>query len=98
VALDPKKAALIPARNLPKIINEAILQAEARLGGIVTEPKIVRKWELIGRVCRTLPEAERFATEVSAQLGPNVSPGLIKIDDKILAGFIERLKVPQVGF
>lgn len=99
MALDPKKAALIPARNLPKIVTEAIKQAEVRIGaGVVGEAKIVKKWELIGRVCRDLPQAERFAAEVSRELGPNVSPALIKIDDKILAGFIERVKVPQVGF
>lgn len=98
MALDPKKAALIPARNLPKLVNEAIKQAEARLGGPVGEPKLVKKWELIGRVVRDLPQAERFSAEVSAALGPVASPAIVKIDDKILAGFIERVKVPQVGF
>lgn len=47
---------------------------------------------------RDLPQAERFSAEVSAALGPVASPAIVKIDDKILAGFIERVKVPQVGF
>lgn len=98
MALPTRRAALIPARNLSKVIDQAIQQAGPRLQGIETEPRLVRKWELIGRVVRDVRQAEKFAAEVSAELGPNVSPAYVKIDDKILAGFIEKVKIPQVGF
>lgn len=98
VARAPQTAALIPSRNLPKLVKEAVRLADERLGAPAAAGPIVRKWELVGRVVKDLQTADRFSAEVTQNLGPMARPALVKIDDKILAGFIEKIAIPEARF
>jgi hypothetical protein len=93
------KALLIQHRDLPKVVDEAIKLAGERFVPI-SEGRLVRRWEILGRILRTddLRLADDFAVSVAKRLGPAAQPALVKIDDRILAGFIERLDVDQFQF
>ena len=98
--MDESKALLIQQRDLSRVVERAVKLAEERLGGPVADDRFVRKWEILGRILRErdLLVAEKFANEVARNLGPAAQPALVKIDDRILAGFIERIDVPQFEF
>jgi hypothetical protein len=93
---DKKSAALISARELPKLVNAAI-QAAGHHDAVSTA--VVVKWDLIGREIREMLAAEKFASDVSKHLGDAghpVTSAVLQIDKRIIAGFFERLAVPQI--
>lgn len=98
MARAPQTAALIPARNLPKLVKEAVRLADERLGAPAVSGPIVRKWDLVGRVAKDLQTADRFSSEVAKTLGSAARPAVLKIDDKILAGFIEKVSISEARF
>jgi len=92
---DIKTAALIRAHELPKLV-EAAIKAAGDHG--VASSALITKWDLVGRMIRDMASAEKFADGVSAQInksGHAVSPAVLKIDGRILAGFYERVAIPQ---
>jgi hypothetical protein len=93
---DKKSAALISARELPKLVNAAIAAAGHH---DAVSPALVVKWDLIGRQIREMAAAEKFAHDVSSHLGAAghaVTPAVLQIDKRIIAGFFERVSVPQI--
>ena len=92
-------AALVSARELPKVVDEAIKAATA--AGIASDGPLVVKWDLIGRQVRDLEAGEAFSGAVAKSLtgsGVKASPALLKIDKIIIAGFFERANIPQTRF
>lgn len=92
--LEPRKAGLVSARELPKLVEEAI-----RVAGVkVTPAAIGSKWDLIGRELARGVDAQAFATAVTKQVnaaGVKAVPAVSIIDKKIFAGFYEKLAIPQ---
>lgn len=89
------KASLVSARELPGIVEEAIKAAAVRGG---PTGKIVRRWEIVGRVARNFEQGQQFATAVSDKLGSagfKTSPAVLQIGKDIICGFIERGNLPQ---
>src|SRR5690242_13269693 len=99
MTIAPKpKAALVSARELPGLVDAAVKVAAVRAKIPEVEGPIVVKWELIGRVLRDLKQAQPFADGVVAELGAKgikASPAILIVDKKILAGFFEKIAVPQ---
>lgn len=92
---DGKSAALIKAHELPRLV-EAAVKAAGDHG--VASSALITKWDLVGRMMKDMAAAEKFADGVSAQInkgGHAVSPAILKIDGRILAGFYERVAIPQ---
>ncbi len=87
------KAALISARELPKVVDAAIKAA----GDKGHAGPFVLRWDIAGKVIREA-EAHAFATNVAKQLGAaghEVSPAVLTIGGETLAGFVERNALPQ---
>jgi hypothetical protein len=102
MAVAPRKAGLVTARELPNLVQAAVKAAHAKVPKAtpLDESAITIRWELIGRILRErdLGVAQSFADAVVAELkAQNVaaSPALLVIDRRILAGYFERLNVPQ---
>ena len=96
MAIEPKRAALVGARDLTKVIETAIhaagLQSSAA-GALVV------RWDLAGKVVRDFAEGQKFADAVAKQVtagGIKATPAVLKIDKQIIAGFFERAAVPQL--
>ena len=92
-----KSAALISARELPRLVDAAIKAAGDH--GIASNA-MVTKWDLVGRMMKDMASAEKLAAGVAAHInagagGHKVSSAVLKIDDRILAGFYERVAIPQ---
>jgi hypothetical protein len=98
--LEPSsQARLISVRDLPRIVEDAVKNANKRLGTVPdTAPAVnVKKWEIYGRVLRDLAQAGKFADAVTAEVaksGIAVSPATLIIDKHIWCGFIERPNIP----
>lgn len=93
---DTGKAALISAKDLPKIVDQAIHAAGNRAG--VTGPLVVR-WDIAGKVVRDMATAHDFSEAVAKHVGGAghaVAPAVLAIDGRILAGFVERVAMPQL--
>ncbi len=93
------KAALVSARELPGLVDAAVKAAAIRAKIPEVEGPVVVKWELVGRVLRDLKQAQPFADGVVAELGAKgvkASPAILTVDKKILAGFFEKIAVPQL--
>lgn len=109
MALESKISAdLIRARDLGPAVENAIKLAEAKLGRIEPGENIyVPRWEIVGRRLRDVLKAEQFANEVTAQINARAGGGLaltakakavpavFRFDKILIAGFIERLNLPQ---
>lgn len=99
MAVTPKaKAALVSARELPGLVDAAVKVAAQKVPGVAADDKVTIRWELIGRILRDLKQAQPFADAVSAELkakGVAVNPAVLIIDKRILAGFFERVNLPQ---
>ncbi len=104
MAFNAKTSAnLISARKLPDVVDRAVKLAAERVGPLdAAENHYVPKWDLIGRRLRNAALADRFATEVTAQIsasGFKVEPAVFKVGGITIAGFIERDLLPQLrGF
>jgi hypothetical protein len=88
------KAALISAKELPKLVDAAIAAAGTRGG---TGP-IVGGWGISGKWLTELETAHSFSESVAKHIntgGHPVAPALLSIDGRILAGFVERVALPQ---
>jgi len=101
MAVAPRtKAALVSARELPKLVDAAVRAAQVKVPKATpAEDALTLRWELIGRILRErdLGVAQGFADAVVAELkAQNVaaSPALLVIDKRILAGFFERPNIP----
>lgn len=93
---DIRKATLVPARELPKIVEAAVHAAGDRVG--ISGPLVLR-WDLAGKVVRDLLEGQKFAEHVAKHVtaaGVDAAPAVLAIDNHIIAGFFERHAVPQV--
>ena len=93
---DTKKAQLIPLSKLPTVVDAAVKAAQERLGG-GSPGKIIKKWEILGRVARTLDDGQKFADAVTANItkqGFQAKPALLRLDKIIIAGFIEPPNIP----
>lgn len=91
-----KRAALISAKELPKLIDAA-LAGPGDHGAVSTA--LVKKWDLVGRVMKDMKAADAFSTSVAGHLnasGHSVSAAVLKVDGRILAGFYERVAIPQI--
>ena len=101
MAVAPKKAALVSARELPALVDAAVKAAQAKVPKATpADNALVRRWELIGRILRErdLAVAQGFADAVVSELKTRnvaAAPALLVIDKKILAGFFERVNIPQ---
>jgi hypothetical protein len=99
VSIAPRtKAALVSARELPNLVDAAVKAAAVRAQIPDAAGPVIVKWELIGRVLRDLKQAQPFADGVVAELGAKgvkASPAILIVDKKILAGFFEKIAVPQ---
>ena len=96
MALEAKKAALVATRDLPKIVEAAVHAAGIRLA---TNDPIVVRWDLAGKVVKDFAEGQHFADAVAKHVtagGIDASPAVLLIDKKIIAGFFERLAIPQI--
>ena len=101
MAVTPRtKAALVSARELPKLVDAAVRAAHVKVPKATpADDALLWRWELIGRILRErdLNVAQGFADAVVTELkAQNVaaSPALLVIDKKILAGFFERPNIP----
>jgi hypothetical protein len=95
MAMKGSSAALISVRQLPGVVEAAVKAAGVRVEG---EPLVLR-WDLAGKVVRDFGEGKKFADAVSKQVieaGFDAVPAVLQIDDRILAGFFERIDVPQL--
>lgn len=91
-----KHAALIAAHNLPNVVAAAIKAANVRVEGAGS---LVIHWDLAGKVVRDWAEGEKLAEVVSRHVsdaGHAAVPAVLSIDKRIIAGFIERIAVPQL--
>jgi hypothetical protein len=99
MAVAPKaRAGLVSNRELQGLVDAAVKVAAERTQTPIGDGSTVLKWELIGRILRDLNTAQPFAAEVTRALGAQgvkASPAVLIIDKKILAGFFERLNIPQ---
>ncbi|MEG3086492.1 hypothetical protein [Sphingomonas sp. PB4P5] len=87
-------ASLISVRELPGIVEAAVKAAGVRVEG----ESLVLRWDLAGKVVRDFGEGKKFADAVAKQVteaGFEASPAVLQIDDRILAGFFERIDIPQ---
>ena len=98
MGLAPKlRTDLVSAGELPNIIDAAIKAAGSRAGG--PTGKLVRKWEIVGKVARNFDQGHAFATDVAAALrtqGIDAQPAVLGVGKDIICGFIERGNLPQV--
>ena len=93
---EAKKASLIAARDLPKIVDAAVHAAGIRLAS--NDPLVVR-WDLAGKVVKDFAEGQKFADAVAKHVtagGIDASPAVLLIDKRIIAGFFERVAIPQI--
>lgn len=98
MAVAPTKAALVSNRELTRVVDAAVKAVIERTKIPVDDGSVVIRWELIGRILRDLDTAQPFATQVAKEmtvLGVKATPAVLIIDKKILAGFFERLNLPQ---
>ena len=102
MTLAPKsKAALVSIRELPSLVEAAVRTAHVKVPkATAADDALLLRWDLIGRILRErdLNVAQGFADAVVAELkAKNVaaSPALLVIDKKILAGFFEKVNIPQ---
>ena len=94
MAIKARAAALISVRELPSVVDAAVKAAGVRVEG----ESVVFRWDLAGKVVRDFGEGKKFADAVSRQVsaaGFDAAPAVLQIDDRILAGFFERIDVPQ---
>ncbi len=95
------KAALVSVRELPGLVDAAMRAAHVKVPkATAADNALLLRWDLIGRILRErdLGVAQGFADAVVAELkAKNVAatPALLVIDKKILAGFFERVNIPQ---
>jgi hypothetical protein len=88
--------------TLTKAIDKAVAVAAERHKITVERETIQHKWEIIGRVVPTgtdLNVAFRFATDVTKSLkieGLKPDPVAVRLDKKILVGFIDRGALPRL--
>lgn len=90
------KAKLISMRELPNIVEEAVRAAQVRPNATGGQ-KIIKRWEIIGRVARDLAEGQAFADKVAANVsarGIKVKSAVLKVDRDIICGFIEPGNIP----
>jgi hypothetical protein len=93
---DVKKAQLIPLKKLPDLVDAAIRVAQPGTGGTPAS-KVIKRWEIIGRVARNFEEGQKFADAVTAhisQQGFEVKSAVLRLDRDIICGFIERGNLP----
>ena len=93
-----KRAELISARDLPAKVEAAIKAAMDRVGGVGEPEPVIVKWELIGRILNAADGAQRFADEVTKEIGKfgiDAEPAVLIIDKKVIAGFFDRVAVPR---
>ncbi|WP_010186942.1 hypothetical protein [Sphingomonas sp. PAMC 26605] len=96
MATDIRKATLVAARDLPKIVEAAVHAAGDRVG---VSGQLVLRWDLAGKVVRDLLEGQKFADNVALHMkaaGVDAAPAVLAIDNHIIAGFFERQAVPQI--
>ena len=102
MAVAPRKAALVSARELSGLVQAAVRVAQEKVPKATPiDDALIVRWELVGRILRErdFGIAQSFAEEVVAELNAkNVAakPALLVIDRRILAGFFERVNVPQL--
>ena len=96
-----KKTRLISVRELPRVVEAAVKAAQGRLGTTDSGP-LIKRWEIYGKYARDLAQAQRFATEVTAEVakaGIDAGPAMMILDKDIICGFIERANIPvERGF
>lgn len=102
MAIAPKtKAALVSVRELPGLVDAAVRVAHQKVPKATpADEALLLRWDLIGRILRErdLNVAQGFADAVVTELkAKNIAatPALLVIDKKILAGFFERVNIPQ---
>lgn len=94
MAIKERAASLISVRELPGVVEAAVKAAGVRVEG----DALVLHWDLAGKVVRDFGEGKKFADAVARQVsaaGFEASPAVLQIDDRILAGFFERIDIPQ---
>ena len=89
---------LVSARELSRTVEAAVKSASARVAGAeaVSGPVIV-KWELVGRVAKTLAQGQELATAITGELGKSgmkVQPAVLGVGRQIICGFFEPPNVP----
>lgn len=102
MAVAPRKAALVSARELSGLVDAAVNAAHDKVPKATPlDSSVTIRWELVGRILRErdLAVAQSFAETVVSELkAKNVAatPALLVVDKRILAGFFERVNVPQL--
>lgn len=96
MAITPTKGSkLVSARDLARVVDAAVKSATVR-GAEPAGPVIV-KWELVGRVAKTLAQGQELATAITGKLGESgikVQPAVLGVGRQIICGFFEPPNVP----
>lgn len=97
MAVTPTKASkLVSARELSRTVEAAVKAASVRVGAETSGPVIV-KWELVGRVAKSLAQGQELATAITGELdksGMKVQPAVLGVGRQIICGFFEPPNVP----
>lgn len=98
MAITPTSSSkLVSARDLSKVVEAAVKAAGVR-GEAVSGPVIV-KWELVGRVAKSLAQGQELATAITGELGKSgmkVQPAVLSVGRQIICGFFEPPNVPVI--
>lgn len=95
------KAKLVSARDLSKVVDEAVKSASLRVEG--GSHNVILSPNILGRLIRDATEAQHFADAVAKGVtrgGIHVEPVVVSIGDGLrIAGFIERdaLQLRELG-
>jgi hypothetical protein len=92
------RAEVISAVKLSAAVDRAVKIAAERHPVSAGDKNLLFNWELVGRLVREAKLAHSFSTEVAAEVskatGLKVQPATFQIGKQILAGFIERARLP----
>lgn len=92
-----RKADLVSARDLSRTVEAAVKVASARVPDAGVSGPVIVKWELVGRVAKTLALGEKLAGEITGELaksGLDAQPAVLGVGKYIICGFFEPPNVP----